>query len=284
MEPTATPEAAVTTNGKPEGNTVEVHNPATGALIGSVPAMTPDEVTEAVARARAAQPAWEALGFAERGRILRRMQKWTLDNSERIISTIVAENGKTYEDAQLAEVSYAASAFGFWAKNAPDFLADEKVKSASPFVIGRKLVVRYAPVVPLAGASTRFQPVWVEDVARVVDASLEDAGTIGRSYDLCGPKAYTLAEIVTFVAAQAGLARVIVPLPRAIATLQAMVLERLPGPVMTRDNLRSMEAGSVCGCPFPPRFGFAPAAMEAIVPQYMRGENPRARYDAYRQR
>ena len=146
MEPTATPEAAVTTNGKPEGNTVEVHNPATGALIGSVPAMTPDEVTEAVARARAAQPAWEAMGFAERGRILRRMQKWTLDNSERIISTIVAENGKTYEDAQLAEVSYAASAFGFWAKNAPDFLADEKVKSASPFVMGRKLVVRYAPV------------------------------------------------------------------------------------------------------------------------------------------
>jgi len=146
VEPTATPEAAAKTNGKPEGNTVEVHNPATGALIGSVPAMTPDEVTEAVARARAAQPAWEALGFAERGRILRRMQKWTLDNAPRIISTIVAENGKTYEDAQLAEVSYAASAFGFWAKNAPEFLADEKVKSASPFVMGRKLVVRYAPV------------------------------------------------------------------------------------------------------------------------------------------
>ena len=103
-------------------------------------------MTEAVARARAAQPAWEAAGFAERGRILRRAQKWTLDNAERIISTIVAENGKTYEDAQLAEVSYAASAFGFWAKNAPEFLADEKVKSASPFVLGRKLKVRYAPV------------------------------------------------------------------------------------------------------------------------------------------
>ena len=108
--------------------------------------MSPDDVTDAVERARAAQPAWEALGFAERGRILRRMQKWTLDNSERIIATIVAENGKTYEDAQLAEVSYAASAFGFWAKNAPDYLADEKVRSASPFVLGRKLVVRYAPV------------------------------------------------------------------------------------------------------------------------------------------
>ena len=152
MEPTATPEAAATTNGtngSPAGESasdVEVFNPATGKLIGTVPAMTPDQVTEAVARARRAQPAWEAAGFAERGRILRRAQKWTLDNAERIISTIVAENGKTYEDAQLAEVSYAASAFGFWAKNAPEFLADEKIKSASPFVLGRKLKVRYAPV------------------------------------------------------------------------------------------------------------------------------------------
>ena len=152
MEPTAAPEAA-TTNGTPSAaapgdsaNTVEVYNPATGQLIGSVPAMTPDEVTATVARARAAQPAWAAAGFAERARILRRAQKWTIDNAERIITTIVAENGKTYEDAQLAEVSYVATAFGFWAKNAPEFLADEKVKSSSPFVLGRKLKVRYAPV------------------------------------------------------------------------------------------------------------------------------------------
>ena len=148
MEPTTATETPVQTNGKPasgSGGTVEVHNPATGELIGSVPAMSPDDVTAAVERARAAQPAWDAMGFGERGRILRRMQKWTLDNSERIIATIVAENGKTYEDAQLAEVSYAASAFGFWAKNAPQYLADEKVRSASPFVLGRKLVVRYAP-------------------------------------------------------------------------------------------------------------------------------------------
>ena len=152
MEPTAAPEAA-TTNGTPSAaapgdsaNTVEVYNPATGQLIGSVPAMTPDEVTATVARARAAQPAWAAAGFAERARILRRAQKSTIDNAERIITTIVAENGKTYEDAQLAEISYVANAFGFWAKNAPEFLADEKVNSSSPFVLGRKLEVRYAPV------------------------------------------------------------------------------------------------------------------------------------------
>src|SRR4051812_39543485 len=139
------PAAMAETNGK-ASEVNEVINPATGEVVGSVPDLTPDDIREVVAKARAAQPGWEALGFEGRGRILRRAQKWVMDNNVRIIDTIVSENGKTYEDAQLAEVSYAASAFGFWAKNAPEFLADEKVRSASPFVLGRKLVVRYAPV------------------------------------------------------------------------------------------------------------------------------------------
>ena len=101
---------------------------------------------EIVARARDAQPAWESLGFEGRGRVLRRAQKWVLDNADRVIETIVAETGKTHEDAQLAEIAYAANAFGFWAKHAPRYLADEKVRSANPFVAGRKLVVRYAPL------------------------------------------------------------------------------------------------------------------------------------------
>jgi acyl-CoA reductase-like NAD-dependent aldehyde dehydrogenase len=93
VEPTTTPETTPETNGKPTGKTVEVHNPATGALIGTVAACSPEEVTAMVDRARLAQPAWEALGFDGRARILRRMQKWVLDNSERIIETIVNENG-----------------------------------------------------------------------------------------------------------------------------------------------------------------------------------------------
>jgi acyl-CoA reductase-like NAD-dependent aldehyde dehydrogenase len=111
-----------------------------------VPATSPDQVRELVARARAAQPAWEALGFEERGKILRRAQRWVLDNADRIIDTIVSETGKTREDAQVAEVVYAAHAFGFWAKKAPEYLDDEKVHSANPFVLGRKLVIRYRPV------------------------------------------------------------------------------------------------------------------------------------------
>jgi acyl-CoA reductase-like NAD-dependent aldehyde dehydrogenase len=126
--------------------TIEVTNPATGDVIGSVPVASPEEVRELVARGRAAQPAWEALGFEGRGRILRRAQKWVVDNADRIVDTIVSETGKTREDALFAEVNYAGAAFGFWARHAEEYLADEKLRSASPFVVGRRLVVRYAPV------------------------------------------------------------------------------------------------------------------------------------------
>ena len=125
---------------------IAVENPATGKLIRSVPVRSEDEVRTMAARAREAQVAWESLGFEGRGRVLRRAQKWLLDNQDRVIETIVSETGKTHEDAQLAEISYAAGAFGFWAKHAPEYLADEKVRSANPFVAGRKLVVRYAPL------------------------------------------------------------------------------------------------------------------------------------------
>jgi acyl-CoA reductase-like NAD-dependent aldehyde dehydrogenase len=99
-----------------------------------------------VERARAAQPAWEAMGFAGRAKIMRRAQKWVLDNSERIIRTIVSETGKTWDDALTAEVGYAAAAFGFWAKNAEKYLADEKVKTSSPFLKGKKCLIRYRPL------------------------------------------------------------------------------------------------------------------------------------------
>jgi acyl-CoA reductase-like NAD-dependent aldehyde dehydrogenase len=125
---------------------IRVENPATGELVAAVPKIAPDAVPGLVARARAAQPAWEALGFEGRGRILRRAQKWVVDNSDRIARTIVSETGKTYDDALMAEIGYAAGAFGFWAKHAPRFLADEKVRTSSPFLVGRRLVVRYRPL------------------------------------------------------------------------------------------------------------------------------------------
>jgi acyl-CoA reductase-like NAD-dependent aldehyde dehydrogenase len=125
---------------------IPVENPATGEVIGTVPNLRAEQVADLARRARAAQPAWEAMGFAGRGRILRRAQQWVTRHADRIVDQIVAETGKTREDAQLAELAYTANAFGFWAKKAEGYLADEKVRSANPFVLGRKLVVRYRPV------------------------------------------------------------------------------------------------------------------------------------------
>jgi acyl-CoA reductase-like NAD-dependent aldehyde dehydrogenase len=125
---------------------IRVENPATGDVVATVPRIGADAVPALVARARAAQPAWEALGFDGRAHILRRAQKWIVDNSDRLARTIVSETGKAYDDALVAEIAYAASAFGFWAKNAPRFLADEKVRASSPFLLGRRLVVRYRPL------------------------------------------------------------------------------------------------------------------------------------------
>ncbi len=126
--------------------TVEVENPATGQIIRSLPVTSPDEVAAMVERARAAQPAWEALGYEGRGRVLKRMRKWLVDNAERVIRTIMDESGKTYEDAMVAEIAYGAGALGFWAKKAPKYLADEKVRPSNKFIPGRRAVVRYAPV------------------------------------------------------------------------------------------------------------------------------------------
>ncbi|MEA2366787.1 MAG: hypothetical protein QOI32_2299 [Thermoleophilaceae bacterium] len=125
---------------------IEVENPATGKMIATVPVVAPEDVAALVARARLAQPGWEALGFDGRAAVMKRCQKWVSDNADRVIDTIVSETGKAYEDALLAEVSYAEGAFAFWAKNAEGYLAEERVKTASPFAKGRKLIVRYAPL------------------------------------------------------------------------------------------------------------------------------------------
>jgi len=125
---------------------IAVENPATGEVIGHVPDLTAAEVAALAVQGRTAQPGWAALGFEGRGRVLLRMQKWVTDNRDRIIATICSETGKTYEDAQLAEIMYGASAFGFWAKNAPEYLADEKVKTATLLLRGKKLSQRYRPL------------------------------------------------------------------------------------------------------------------------------------------
>jgi uncharacterized protein YbjT (DUF2867 family) len=143
-------------------------------------------------------------------------------------------------------------------------------------------LVSLFPIVPLAGAKARLQPVWVEDVARSFVACLGDPRTFGQTYELCGPKAYSLEELVRFVADTLGRRRAIVPLPPGLGRLQAAVFEHLPGKLLTRDNLRSLSVDNVCSGPFPRIFGFEPASLEAVAPEYLAGTATRARYPRYR--
>src|SRR5947209_12292125 len=108
---------------------IRVENPANGKLLKTLPVLAAAELDELAARGRRAQPGWAAAGFEGRGRVLRRAQTWMLDNADRILDVVVAESGKTHEDAQLADFGYTVSALGFWAKQAPRYLADERVPS-----------------------------------------------------------------------------------------------------------------------------------------------------------
>jgi uncharacterized protein YbjT (DUF2867 family) len=143
-------------------------------------------------------------------------------------------------------------------------------------------LVRLLPVVALACPDARFQPVFVEDVARAMVESLDNTHTFGQRYDLCGPKVYRLKELVAFVAAVTGKRRPIVGLGKALSYLQATLMEFAPGKLMTRDNYRSMQIDSVCDCPFPTVFGFEPSGMEAIAADYLTNGSLRRRYQLLR--
>ena len=148
-------------------------------------------------------------------------------------------------------------------------------------------LARLFPVLPLGGADARFQPVFVEDVARAVVSCLEQPEAQEQCHELCGPTVYTLRELVEYVCSLLGLRRTIVPLPESLSMLQALLLEHLPGHVMSRDNVLSMRVPNVAAKPdepFPKVFGFAPAPLEAIAPEYLAERTPRARYQAMRYR
>jgi NADH dehydrogenase len=103
-----------------------------------------------------------------------------------------------------------------------------------------------APFVPLAGAHTRFQPVWVQDVAQALANALWDSRTHGQIYEATGPDQFSLADLVRHAGRWAGHARRILPLPHALGWLQALAMECLPGePLMSRDNLASMQVDNV---------------------------------------
>jgi len=143
-----------------------------------------------------------------------------------------------------------------------------------------------APVMPLAGAATRFQPVWVEDVAQAVVVALPDRSSIGATYELGGPEVFTLAQLVQLAGRCAGHARPVIGLPLAVGRLQAALMELLPGePLMSRDNVASLSVDNVASGSLPglATLGITPAALSAVAPTYLGLRGPRSALDRMRQ-
>jgi NADH dehydrogenase len=143
-----------------------------------------------------------------------------------------------------------------------------------------------APVMPLAGSGARFQPVWVEDVASAIVACVDDATTIGKTYECTGPTVYTLSQLVHLAGQWAGHDRPQIPLPSAVGRLQALAMEWLPGePLMSRDNVDSMSVPNVASGQLPglSALGISATALEAVAPGYLGGKQACARLDRLRQ-
>jgi len=146
-----------------------------------------------------------------------------------------------------------------------------------------------APFMPLAGSGTRFQPVWVADVARAVVVCLQKPDTIGQTYELCGPDVLTLGELVKLAGQWAGVnqgrGRPVIGLPMWVGWLQAAAMELAPGePLMSRDNLASMKVDNVATGLLPglAALGINAASAAGVAPTYLGHRGPRSKLNHWR--
>jgi len=149
-------------------------------------------------------------------------------------------------------------------------------------------LANWLPVLLVGRAQARLQPVWVGDLANALVTALDERACFGRTYEICGPKVYTLRELVQFAAAASGHPRPVIGLPDFAALLLARFFELAPGPtLMSRDNLRSLTVDSVASeQPYAPapELGMRPSPLEPEASLYLSGLHTRTRFGVYRSR
>jgi acyl-CoA reductase-like NAD-dependent aldehyde dehydrogenase len=136
-------------NGASPGESFEVNNPATGEVIQNVQIDSPEQVRDTVARVRANQAEWEALGNKGRHRWLGQLRDWLIDNYDRVADTMQAETGKVRGDAGT-EAVYLTDLINFYGSKAEKLIGDDKVRAHSPLLSSKKLRIQYRPF-PVVG-------------------------------------------------------------------------------------------------------------------------------------
>ena len=134
------------------------------------------------------------------------------------------------------------------------------------------LLSRLSPVLAIPCPKARFQPVYVGDVAQALLRALDEPDAHGKAYELCGPRQYSLKELVDAVCRITGRSCTVFGLSDRLSYLQAALMEKLPGKLMTRDNYRSMQVANVCTGPFP--FGIQPQPLEGLAPAWLVPSGP----------
>ncbi|MGH7185028.1 MAG: complex I NDUFA9 subunit family protein, partial [Pseudomonadota bacterium] len=148
-------------------------------------------------------------------------------------------------------------------------------------------LARFLPALPLIGGGhTRFQPVYVGDVADAMMACVGDPKTAGQIYELGGPRTYSFRELMDILLAEIQRRRWLVPVPFSIAMLQGAVLGLLPKPPLTRDQVTLLKRDNVESGLFPglTELGVRPTALEAVIPDYLDRFRPGGRYSRARRR
>jgi NADH dehydrogenase len=134
----------------------------------------------------------------------------------------------------------------------------------------------WLPFMPVVAGGTRFQPVYVGDVADAVAAAIADPAARGRTFELGGPRAMTMREVLRFILDTTGRRRPMVEMPMGLMRLQAGLLQRLPVPPLTQDQLLLLERDNVVGEGMPglADLGIQAKSVEAVVPGYLRRFRP----------
>ena len=142
-------------------------------------------------------------------------------------------------------------------------------------------LARFTPVLPLVGGGhTRFQPVFVGDVAAAITATLGDDATQGRTYELGGPSVYSFKELLQLILFQTGRKRLLAPLPFILATLKSLVLQLMPNPILTPDQVRLLKTDNVVSPDAAglAQLGITATSVEAVVPSYLWRYRARGEY------
>ena len=144
-------------------------------------------------------------------------------------------------------------------------------------------LLRLSPViVPVACADAKFAPIYVGDLVNAVANAIDDKDSGAQRYNICGPREYTLRELLQYTAAVCEEKRTIWGLGESLSRLQAHVLGRLPGKPFSYDNYLSMQRDSTCTDNALPKLGITPTSVEAVVPGYLGASDPNARYQQMR--